>query len=106
MKCSGLPDPEVGLPDVRTMGSHGFDEVDAVIDDQGHVGAVQNRHDLTAETAQLVVRGVLVAQLHDADSSADRRTARHSSSGLGSVTRLVNEGPRARAPLERGDVGP
>ena len=75
MKCSGLPDPEVGLPDVRTMGSHGFDEVDAVIDDQGHVSAVQNRHDLTAETAQLVVRGVLVAQLHDGDS---RRRPPHS----------------------------
>ena len=58
------PDPQVALPHVPAVGSHGIDEVNAVVDDQGHVRAVQNRHDLTAQADQLVVRGVRIAQLY------------------------------------------
>jgi hypothetical protein len=70
---SGQSDLEVGLPQMRTVGADRIDQVDAVIDDQGNSRATQNRQDLTAETNQLIVGGVHVAQLHHRDSGADCR---------------------------------
>ena len=60
-QCAGLLDAQVALPDVRALGPHGVDEMDPVIDDQRHTGALEYRTDLTTHTHQVVVAGLLVA---------------------------------------------
>jgi len=59
-----LSDVEIGLSDVRSLGADRLDEVDTVVDQQRHPGALECRDDPAAEVDQLVVRRAGITQLY------------------------------------------
>ena len=97
-----LRDRRVVLADVHAVGAGGRDEVGAVVEDEqraGGVAALRGRHGGRGE--QLVVGGVLVAQLDDVDAAAQRGARARRRSGRPPGARR-QRGTGARAPGGRG----
>ena len=69
---AGLRDRHVVLPDVDAVGARGDREVRPVVDEQQRAGRRAERPGLGGRGQDLLVAGVLLAQLHEVDAAAQR----------------------------------
>jgi hypothetical protein len=73
------------------VSAYGLNQVNTVIDDKRHAGAVQHRLELPAKGDELFIRGGLVAQLHDGDATGNGFAHGGDDVTIGAVGRACNE---------------